>query len=363
MSDFIIAANVGRSRLGRRLRTCFSALAATCCIAMIPDRAIALSMEQAKAGCVETIGRSMVQSCMAGQGRGPDAEQKRAACRAKATPSVRACVMAALNKANGRANVAIAVDDGKTKKEAVDLGNALPAGFVAPPRTIADITAVLDNEKPDPATLAKLREEADDEPEKGLSVSDLAEFYFDRGNARSVLGRYADAIADGEKGLGIAGNGGDPLLKQRIRGFVALQKQSVGDLKTAVEMFQQMIRETQNVRGMGGHIFSASRNIMQALILSGDIAQAEGYLRRMQAYLTDVRTSGIPRQAGGLQSQGPRLGGRFRERAGDDLRSPRTVSRGGGGIPEGCGLQESLGPRSHEDRIWPEGIPGPANSG
>ncbi|MDP3690745.1 MAG: CHAT domain-containing protein [Bradyrhizobium sp.] len=263
---------------------------------MIPDLAVALSMEQAQATCRETVGRPFVQACMGGKGRGPDGEQLRAACRAKAGPTVRACMMAAMNKANGRANVAIAIDDGKTKKEAIDLGNALPAGFVAPPRTIADITAVLDNEKPDPATLAKLREEAEDEPEKGLSVSDLAEFYFDRGNAKSVLGRYADAIADGEKGLGIAGNGGDPLLKQRLRGFVALQKQSVGDLKTAVEMFQQMIRETQNVRGMGGHIFSASRNIMQALILSGDIVQAEGYLRRMQAYLTDVRTSGIPQK-------------------------------------------------------------------
>ena len=134
-------------------------------------------MEQAQATCRETVGRPIVQACMGGQGRGPDAEQRREACRAKATPSVRACVMAAMNKANGRANVAIAVDDGKTKKEAIDLGNALPAGFVAPPRTIADITAVLDNEKPDPATLAKLKDEADDEPEKGLSVSDLAEFY------------------------------------------------------------------------------------------------------------------------------------------------------------------------------------------
>lgn len=306
MSHFIFATQVGRSRLGRRLRICFSALATTCCIAMIPDRAVALSMEQASATCRETVGRSMVQACMGGRGRGPDGEQIRAACRAKAGPTVRACVIAAMDKANGRANVAIAIDDGKTKKEAVDLGNALPAGFVAPPRTIADITAILDNEKPDPATLAKLREEAEDEPEKGLSVSDLAEFYFDRGNARSVLGRYADAIADGEKGLGIAGNGGDPLLKQRLRGFVALQKQSVGDLKTAVEMFQQMIRETQNVRGMGGHIFSASRNIMQALILSGDIVQAEGYLRRMQAYLTDVRTSGIPqkRQAYNVRGRG-----------------------------------------------------------
>ena len=45
---------------------------------------------------------------------------------------------------------------------------------------------------------------------------------------------------------------------------------------------------------------------MQALILSGDIAQAEGYLRRMQTYLTDVRTSGIPqkREAYNLRGRG-----------------------------------------------------------
>ena len=80
----------------------------------------------------------------------------------------------------------------------------------------------------------------------------------------------------------------------------------MGDLKTAVEIFQQIIRETQNVRGMGGYIFTASRNIMQALILSGDIAQAEGFLRRMQAYLTDVRTSGIPgkREAYNVRGRG-----------------------------------------------------------
>ena len=296
MSHVVTSASVQKTSIAGRWKIHFRPFWAACCFALVPDLAMALSMEQAIASCRETVGRPIVQACMGGRGKAPDAEQIRAACRAKATPSVRACSMAALNKANGRANVAIAVDDGKTRKEAIDLGNALPAGFVAPPRTIADITAVLDNEKPDPATLAKLREEADDEPEKGLSVSDLAEFYYDRGAVRSVLGRNADAIADGEKGLSIAGNGGDAMLKQRIRGFVASQKQAAGDLKTAVEMFQQLIRETQNVRGMGGHIFGAGRSIMQALILSGDIAQAEGYVRRMQTYLTELRTSGIPQR-------------------------------------------------------------------
>ncbi|MDO9061063.1 MAG: tetratricopeptide repeat protein, partial [Bradyrhizobium sp.] len=272
----------------------FRVLAAACCLAIVPELAVALSMEQAQATCRETVGRPAMQTCMAGRGRAPDAEQLREACRAKATPSVRACVLAAMNKANGRANVAIAVDDGKTRKEVIDLGNALPAGFVAPPRTIADITAVLDDEKPHPARLARLRDEADDEPDKGLSASDLAEFYLDRGNARMALGRNADATADGEKGLAIVSNGGDPMLKQRARLFLAALKQAAGDLKAAVEIFQQIIRETQNVRGMGGFIFTTSRIIMQALILSGDIVQAEGYLRRMQTYLTDVRTSGIP---------------------------------------------------------------------
>ena len=61
--------------------------------------------------------------------------------------------MAALNKANGRANVAIEV--GKAKEEVIAPGISLPAGFVAPPRTIADITAILDSEKPDPADAGK----------------------------------------------------------------------------------------------------------------------------------------------------------------------------------------------------------------
>ena len=155
--------------------------------------------------------------------------------------------------------------------------------IVAPPRTIADITAVLDDEKPDPATLAKLRDEAEAEPEKGLSISDLAEFYLDRGNARTKLARNADAIADAKKGLAIP-CAASRLMMGRLRVSCLAKQIAAGDLKAAVEIFQRIIRETQNVRDMGVS-FRHQPEHQRTLILSGDTAQAEGYLRRMQTYL------------------------------------------------------------------------------
>ncbi len=78
-------------------------------------------------------------------------------CRAKASPKVRECVIAALNKANGRAN--IAVEAPKEQAPSADIekqAEALPTTFVAPPRTITDITTLLDSEKPDPAKVGAM---------------------------------------------------------------------------------------------------------------------------------------------------------------------------------------------------------------
>src|SRR5579862_9105887 len=81
------------------------ALAATC------GGAFALSKEQAIANCRETVGRPIVLACMqgtgGGRGGGGDREANFARCRETAVPRVKACVVAALNAANGRANVPI----------------------------------------------------------------------------------------------------------------------------------------------------------------------------------------------------------------------------------------------------------------
>src|SRR5205823_4042453 len=122
------------------------------------ETASALTKEQAIENCRQTVGAPIVRACMQGMGKGGDREANLATCRAGVFPKMKACVMAALNAANGRADVAIELyKNGKPKADAVAPGNALPAGFVAPPRTIADITAILDSEKPHPATLAKLK--------------------------------------------------------------------------------------------------------------------------------------------------------------------------------------------------------------
>jgi CHAT domain-containing protein len=268
------------------------------------DRAFALSKEQAIENCRANVGHAIVVACMQGLGKGGDREANLAKCRAGATPKVKACVMAALNAANGRANVAIELyKDGKPKEDAVAPGNALPAGFVAPPRTIADIAAILDSEKPDPATLARLKASADNEPAKNISQADLANFYYDRGTARSALGRNVEALADGEKGLATTQASGDGYFGQRIRQFITLQKLALGDIKGALQISQFMITDA-NRPGQKGYLFNAQRIAAGILVQMGDIPQAEGYMRKSVALLQEARTSGLPGWRTGYNGKG-----------------------------------------------------------
>jgi CHAT domain-containing protein len=250
-------------------------------------QALGLSVDQARENCRQSIGRPTFEACQ--QSLGGKRSDNRDKCNALASPKVTACMKAALNAANARANVAIGLGD--SKKEAVNLGNALPAGFVPPPRTIADIAAILDNEKPDPATLAKFKNDAEREPEKSLSGSDLAEFYYDRTQARALLGRYVDAMADARKGLGVKGI--DLELKHRLQQIFGAQQRLTGDIKGSTATYQQILREAtaENKRGW---TLVMGQSIIQSLLLSGDIQQAEGYLRRIQAFVTEMRTSGHP---------------------------------------------------------------------
>jgi CHAT domain-containing protein len=217
-----------------------------------------------------------------------DREANLAKCRAGVFPKVRACVMAALHKANGRANVAITIEGG-AKKEVVDLGRALPAGFVPPPRTIKDITAVLDSEKPDPKSHADTKAQADAVLAPGSP--NAATFYYNRGNARLTLGRVDEALADAQKALQVAG---DVPVANRARQFIGIVKAHQGDPKGALQAFQDLHRAA-TAQHIVGWIVNSSRNIIVSAIAVGDVAQAESYLRSMNLAITEARTSGIPK--------------------------------------------------------------------
>src|SRR5512146_1804187 len=66
----------------------------------------------------------------------------------------------------------------------------------APPRTITDITTILDQEKPDSERFARLKAGADAPLPAGADRRTLARFYQQRAEDRAALGRMREAVPD-----------------------------------------------------------------------------------------------------------------------------------------------------------------------
>ncbi len=251
------------------------------------QHARALTIEEAVQNCKTTVGYPFVRSCIRGGGN-------RAACKSQVKAKVHACAMQAMDAANGRENVPVALPTEQgPSKEIEKQAEALPTTFVAPPRTITDITAILDSEKPDAAKIAKLKTAADAQVPSNGSPAELAQFYYQRGNARSTLGRLHDAIDDANKALEAGRKAGDAHLLGRLEQFAGLQFLLAGDPKKALKIFQDQVR-TSEKKGAQGFLFGAVRHIVVILLQMGDMAQAEAYLQRSLKLIQQARTSGLP---------------------------------------------------------------------
>jgi len=171
---------------------------------------------------------------------------------------------------------------------AVDGGSAQgpspAASFVAPPRSIADITAILDQEKPDPAKFAKREADANAEPPNAQGQK-LGEFYYRRCQARALLGRSRDAIADCEKAISLGGDYVDHV--SRIQQFIETQYRQVGDFQNSEKVLQAMIGNFANQnRGRQPNLFL--RGTVSAL-QQGDLARAQSYVNKANAFLNESR--------------------------------------------------------------------------
>ena len=114
-------------------------------------QAVALSPKEVIETCRNSVGKPIFAACMKGGGGNPEA------CREKAKPKVQACVQAAMEKSLSR-QAAPKADETPTE---ADIAKAAPTSLVAPPRTISDVTAILDQQKPDPSRIEQLRAAAD----------------------------------------------------------------------------------------------------------------------------------------------------------------------------------------------------------
>src|SRR6185437_9987408 len=88
----------------------------------------------------------------------------------------------------------------------------------APPRTITDITAILDQEKPDSERFARLKAGADAQPPTNADRRALARFYQHRAEDRSALGRMREAVPDIQQAIAI---GREEHMKAALPGFYA----------------------------------------------------------------------------------------------------------------------------------------------
>jgi CHAT domain-containing protein len=167
--------------------------------------------------------------------------------------------------------------------------------FVPPPRTIADITAILDQQKQDPKHLAHLRAAAYAAPPAGVGSAALSKFYYDRANIRADLGRNREALADALKGIEVGQGHIDLGDLGRLRDMVALQHMREGEPKKALPILLQNVRENERELVLPGSkgrgwLFANYRWISQIYFMLGDMAQGEAYVRRIQTRIVEARS-------------------------------------------------------------------------
>jgi CHAT domain-containing protein len=181
----------------------------------------------------------------------------------------------------------LSLDDAKRITAAMEA-----QGFTAPPRSIADITAVLDQAKPDPAKAAAAKALADAQPPAGISGADAARFYFERGSAAGDIGRSAQRLADYHKAVELL----EPLrssytdLYLTDSSLLALAETRAGRLRDAMALREQDVQIAGSDRHVAGHIFSDGFNLTRLYVQLGDFAAAHAMLGKLDDMMQESQS-------------------------------------------------------------------------
>jgi CHAT domain-containing protein len=170
------------------------------------------------------------------------------------------------------------------KPNSAEIANDAVVSFVAPPRTVSDITAILDQQKPDPAGVARLVAAADEAAPAGLKGADLADFYYKRAQARTLIGR-GDALDDAELAVKNASGADYNNRGSRYEQLLARLLRDAGqDKRASALVAQQMATFANKSRGK---LFGLNFTLVLSFIKSGDIGKAESYAERNRSLLTE----------------------------------------------------------------------------
>jgi CHAT domain-containing protein len=244
----------------------------------------ALDMNQAIESCRSSSGKPAYMACMQAGGI-------HEACFGKARSIVQSCVRAAMTAARPKAALfsadKLAAPPGQGQVSATDAAKDAAATLVAPPRTISDITAILDQQKPDAAAIARLAATADAAIPAGLKGAELADFHYKRAQARVLLGR-ADALDDAELAASNAQGGGDYRnLGSRYEQLLTRLLRDAGQYKRANALLTKQLAAfaTQSK----GKLFGLNYALALGYLKNGDTNTAESYVVRNRTLLTEAQ--------------------------------------------------------------------------
>jgi CHAT domain-containing protein len=165
---------------------------------------------------------------------------------------------------------------------------AIAQTFVPPPRSIADITAVLDSDKPDPTKLARYTAQADAHPPVGASGTDLAKFYRDRAVAASQVGRAEQWLADGKQALRLYGEAHDDSGHEAMLNELSGAEGQVGNYAASIDFAQQRIAASAYFAGTQ---IAAHGGLAGAYAFAGKMAEAQSELDQIPALLARMQSS------------------------------------------------------------------------
>jgi hypothetical protein len=244
----------------------------------------AMSMQQAVAQCKEELSpqvRECVRSKMGGQ-RG-DPSPYIPSCRAAIMGPIRACVARLIGAAGLKNNPLEAATTAPSRPSAANGAKRL-----APPRTIADITAILDQEKPDPVRLKKLQTAADAAAPRQENSIAGAQFYYGRALVRAELGRFREAMLDAQKAVDIGTGKVDQLVLSTFRMVLAQQQTASGEPKQAMQTLDKMASDGE--KSDKSYLFTVYRQLAFNELLLGNLDLAQAYAHKLETLARSARS-------------------------------------------------------------------------
>ncbi|MGE5467099.1 MAG: CHAT domain-containing protein [Ignavibacteria bacterium] len=156
---------------------------------------------------------------------------------------------------------------------------------VIPPRTVRDITAMLDDYKPEPEKVERVRALLLQAPPAAKDPFDVARFYVGRARAAQEVGAVRQAIADYRSAVE---NGGGEEPARTLR-ELAFQQRGAGNFREAIETLKKAIATTP--QNMWGTQVGNYASLARFQIELGDMAAAKQSLELSQATLNDLQRS------------------------------------------------------------------------